>query len=450
MIKVIVPIILLLIIILVKKIPVIGGSITVGLTVCAASALLMGGIYNPIEWLDAFVFGLDRLAWVMALAIFGSIYAETQVRIGTMETVLNGLRARFGHSPRGLVSVVIFTLALSGSLLGESIASAAVIGVLVIQSLRELDLSGEQITSTIVMGCVLGSIMPPITQAIFLSASLLGMETPDPAVNVGYFTIGLAIILVCIFVSKVFVKVKSIPESLIPEKSASQIIRERWKTLIPITVLAMIIILRSGFKLDLLVYLDPIFKYIKDVPVLRGINYNVVKAILIATVVSFFFKEVRADFKGCVWKGCKNVRGSITVQICAAFMVGAFFAAGQIDTVQAFTENLTANVLKFGGAFSMMLVGMISGSQTTTQVSIFTFFGPALRNVGVAEVKTALAGAHLAMAGQGMPPADVVTFVVAGMVGSMLKIKVDPIKAMLYSMFLSSYFIIIALICMFF
>ncbi|SHJ38786.1 TRAP-type C4-dicarboxylate transport system, large permease component [Dethiosulfatibacter aminovorans DSM 17477] len=450
MLKVIVPIVLLLIVILVKKIPVIGGSITVGLIVCASAALLMGGIYSPTEWLDAFLFGLDRLAWVMALAVFGSIYAETQVRIGTMETVLSGLRARFGRSPKGLVSVVIFTLALSGSLLGESIASAAVIGVLVIQSLREIDLSGEQITSTIVMGCVLGSIMPPITQAIFLSASLLGMESPDAAVNVGYFTIGFAIILVCIYVGNVFVKVKSIPENLIPEKSASQIIRERWKTLIPITVLAMIIILRSGFKLDLLVYLDPVFKHIKDIKVIRGINYNVVKAIMIATVVSFFFKEVRSDFAGCVKKGCINVKNSITVQVCAAFMVGAFFAAGQIDTVQAFTAELTANVLKLGGAFSMMLVGMISGSQTTTQVSIFTFLGPALRNVGVAEVKTALAGAHLAMAGQGMPPADVVTFVVAGMVGSMLNIKVDPVKAMLYSMFLSGYFILIALICLFF
>lgn len=44
------------------------------------------------------------------------------------------------------------------------------------------------------------------------------------------------------------------------------------------------------------------------------------------------------------------------------------------------------------------------------------------------------AGAHLAAAGQGMPPADLTTFVVAGLVSVQFGKKVDPVKSMLYSM----------------
>lgn len=449
MITVIIPVVLLLAIILIKKIPYIGGSIIAGLFVCGMTALLMGGIYNPVIWLKAFVTGLDRLAWVMALAIFGSIYAETQIELGTMKTVLNSLRAKFGRSPKGLVSVIIVTLTLSGSLLGESIASATIIGILVVNALAELKMSGEQISATIVMGACMGSIAPPITQAVFLSSSLLGMESPDPAVNIAYFTIGIAMILVCIFVSKVFVKVDSIPEELIPEKSAGQILSEGWKSLIPLMVLIIIIVLRSGFKIELLDLLNPIFNPIKDIPVLRGINYAVVKAIIVATVVAYFFKDVRSKGLKIIKDGCYNVRKSLSVQALAAFMVGCFFTAGQIETVQRFTESLTANVLKIGGGLSMALVGMLSGSQTTTQVSIFTFFGPALEKAGVKTVNAAVAGAHLAMAGQGMPPADVVTFVVAGMVAGLIGKKVDPIKSMGYSMFLCGYFLLVGFIFMF-
>ena len=43
-------------------------------------------------------------------------------------------------------------------------------------------------------------------------------------------------------------------------------------------------------------------------------------------------------------------------------------------------------------------------------------------------------GVQLAAGGQGMPPADLTTFVVCGMIGSMYSRKVDPVKAMLYCM----------------
>lgn len=167
MIIVLVPFCVLLAIILIKKIPFIGGNITAGLLITGILALLMGGIYNPVDWLIAWVDGIDRIAWVMCLTIFGSLYAETQVCLGTMDTVLNVMRAKFGRSPRGLITCIVIALCIAGSLLGDAVAASTVIGVLIIRSLAEMELTGEQIACTIVMGASLGSIMPPVTQAVF-------------------------------------------------------------------------------------------------------------------------------------------------------------------------------------------------------------------------------------------------------------------------------------------
>lgn len=449
MISVIIPVVLLLAIILIKRIPYIGGNINIGLFVCAVSALLLGGMYNPVGWASAWINGIDRISWVIALSVFGSIYAETQVELGTMETVLGSLRARFGHSPRGLAYSVIIALAIAGSLLGDAIASSAVVGVLVIKSLYELEMNGEQISATIVMGACLGSIMPPITQAIFLSASLMNLPSPDPVINIGYVTIGIGIILVCIYVGKMFVKIKALPDELIPTKKAYQIMAEGWKTLVPLAILIVIIVLRSGFKIELLNYLNPIFDPIKNIPIIKGINFAVVKAIIVVTVISYFFAPVRKNGIAIIKRGLKNVKTSATIQIFAGFMIGAFYAAGQITAVQEFAKGLSANVLKIGGASAMALIGMLTGSQTTTQSSIFTFFGPALQAVGVDPVHAAVAGAHLAMGGQGLPPADLTTFVVAGLVGGILGIKVDPLRSMFYSAFMCIYFMIIGFIFMY-
>jgi TRAP-type C4-dicarboxylate transport system, large permease component len=150
-------------------------------------------------WVEALITGADKIAWVICLTLVGSIYAESQKRIGTMETVLNACRARFGHSPKGLVCVIMFTLCLSGSLLGESVASAVVIGALIIGNLDELGMTPEQTTATIVMGCALGSIMPPISQASTMAAGLVDANS-DAVLNWTYVTIGIIFILCCIYV----------------------------------------------------------------------------------------------------------------------------------------------------------------------------------------------------------------------------------------------------------
>lgn len=449
MITVIIPVALLLSIILIKKIPYIGGKITIGLLVTGFAALVTAGVYNPLEWFMAWIDGLDRISWVLGLIIFGSIYAESQVKLGTIEVVLNSLRARFGHSPRGLIITVLITLVIAGSLLGEAIASATIIGVLVVTSLHELGLKDEQISATIVMGACLGSVMPPISAGFFLASSLMDLPSPDPVIQVGYITIGMGVILCSIYVSKFFVKIDALPEELIPKKKAHQIMIEDWQSLVPLTVLIGIVILKAGFKINLLDIFDPIFVHIKSVTILKGLNYYIVKALILCTIISYFFGSVRKNSAEVIKQGLNNVKGSLIILTCAAFMIGAFWAGGQIDTVQAFAQGLSANLLKLGGTVAMTLIGMLTGSMTVTQTSIFTFFGPALQAIGLDPVNVAVAGAHLGMAGQGLPPSCLTTFVVAGIVGSILGTKVDPVRSMIYSSVMCFYFLIVGSIFLF-
>ena len=93
-----------------------------------------------------------------------------------------------------------------------------------------------------------------------------------------------------------------------------------------------------------------------------------------------------------------------------------------------------------------MAVGMLTGSQTTAQNTIFSFLAPALISAGVDPVNAAVAGAHLAMSGQGMPPACLTTFVVCGLVGGILGKKVDPLRTMFYNMPMCIYFMIVGMI----
>ena len=57
-----------------------------------------------------------------------------------------------------------------------------------------------------------------------------------------------------------------------------------------------------------------------------------------------------------------------------------------------------------------------------------------------------MAGANLAAAGQGMPPADLLTFVICGMISAQYGKKVDPLKSMFYSMPMCIVFMIMGLI----
>jgi TRAP-type C4-dicarboxylate transport system permease large subunit len=444
MVIVIVPIIILLAIILIKKIPVIGGNIQIALVVTGIVALLFGGVYNPIDWLFAWTDGLDRLAWIIALAVFGSIYAETQVRMGTMTTVINVLRSVFGHSPRGLIVCVVLALTIAGSLVGDAIAASTVIGVLVINSLVEMKMKPEQIACTIVMGASLGSIMPPITQSIMLSSSLMGLPSADPVMSISYITVGIGVILCSAYVAFSFIKIKALPEDLIPTEGPVSILRRDWKVLTPLFVLFVLVILRTGFQIDVATLaFGGVLKFLGGIKIVKGLSNLIVVNIIMAAFIAFLFPAVHKN-AGSVFKTAfKNVIPGCSIQLAAALMIGAFYKAGQIDAVKEFASTLNTDVFKFGGGSAMLLIGMLTGSQSTAQNTIFSFFGPALTQIGVTDVNAAVAGAHLAMSGQGLPPADLTTFVVCGLVGGILFKKVDPIKAMLLNLPMCIYFAII-------
>lgn len=437
MLLVIVPIVLLFFFIL-APIPLIKNyNIRLGLFVAAMAAMIMGGL-NFGEGVGAAISGIDKLSWVIGLSIFGSIYAQTQVRMGAIDTVLGMFRATIGKTPKGLVTAIILTLVISGSLLGDGIASATVIGILIIKALDDMGLSPEQTGCIILMGSSMGALMPPITQAIFLSSALVGTDI-GPVINIGYFTTGL-VILVSVLWSWTFLKIKTLPTELVPDRSAGKIFSDEWKNLFPLIVLVVIIVLRSGFHIELLKVLDPLIVPIGSIPIVRGLVSfggvsRILQAIIVATLVAFGAKAVRSKGVEVIKNGLVSVSKTVQIQVFAGIMIGAFYKAGLIDAVLVFTKALSSGMMKIGGGAMIMLVGMLTGSQSTAQNTIFTFLGPILTdNFAVDPTYASLGGAHLAAAGQSMPPACLTTFVIVGIVGGILAKKADPVKIMIMAL----------------
>ena len=230
-------------------------------------------------------------------------------------------------------------------------------------------------------------------------------------------------------------------------QTAGQILRNNWITLVPLLILVVVIFFRTvsvpglqfDFVPDVLSFIQvaegvSILDVMKNITILNGFTNGIVLSILFVTVVAFLFPKVRCEWRETFSTGMSNVKVTVQIQLCAAFMLGSFYAGGQIEAVQDFALGLDVNLLKIGGALAMILMGMLTGSQSTSQNVVFSFFGPAVINTGVSKVHTAVAGAHLAASGQGLPPADLTTFAVAGIVGGLLGKKVDPLKSMFYCM----------------
>lgn len=457
MLKVVIPMAVLLIIVLCKKIPVIGGKINVALVVTGALTLLLGGLYSPGQWVAAWIDGLDRLSWIIALSIAGSLFAEISIRLGTIDTIIGALTAKFGRHPRMLIICILFALTLAGSLLGDAIAASTVIGMLTIGILVSMNMSYEKISAIIVMGACVGSIMPPMTQALALASSLVGTPA-DPVINLGYVTVSISFIVVAIYSAFFLVHKDNVPganpevQIRFADQSASSILRANWKSLIPLLFLIVVVLLRTVEIPYLSVDLGPsilqsirfltledgtvlsLYDLLSGMSIVNGLTNGIVLSILCAIAVAFFFPVINKNAANICKESFSKVKMTVVLQICCAFMLGSFYAAGSVDAVSEFAQGLNGNVLKIGGAAAMILLGMLTGSQSTTQNVVFSFFGPALVAFGVNPTYAAVAGAHLATAGQGLPPADLTTFVVVGIVASQFGKKVDPLKSMFYSM----------------
>ena len=455
MIKLIIPMVALMLFVFIKKIPLIGGNIRFALLMVGALTLLLNGIFNPGQWIEACINGLDQLAWIIALSIFGSLFAEVNNQVGAIDTIVGALNAKFRNHPRVLVVCVVIALTIAGSLLGDAIAAATVIGVLSVGLLISMNLSGEKISAIIIMGAVTGSIMPPMTQALTLAAALTGAD-PDAVINMGYITISIVFVVVSIFVAAFFVTKdntlganKSVALKF-AEQSAGEIMRKNWKSLLPMVFLIVIIVLRSIPVPAIAFDLGPVilsqfnflslptgeavsfYDWINGLTIVRGVTNGVVISIICALVASFIFPKVRNNGKAIVKEGINKVKGTVILQICCGFMLGSFYMAGSIDTVAEFCQGLNPHVLKIGGIVAMLLIGMLTGSQSTVQNVVFSFFGPALIASGLSNLDAALVGAHAATAAQALPGANMTGFVVVGIVAGQMGKKINPMKAMIY------------------
>lgn len=446
MLVVAVPIALLFLIALVRPIPLIGGDIRAALLAAGLAAALIGGV-GPGEFVLGVVDGIDTLAWVMALSLFGSIYAESQVRLGTMTAVLDTLRSLFGRSPKGLIAAIFITLTLAGSLLGDAIAAATVIGFLVITALAELKVKPEQIAMMIMVGASIGSIMPPIAQALFLSSSLVGID-PGPVVLIAYGTVSVALVL-AILESFRFVRGRSLPPELRPTEPLGTMLRRSWPVFGPLFVLIVVVVLNSGFGLNIFTVtpgLGAAVAALETVPIVKGLVHVVVLAIILATLVTLCYPTARRQAGSIVATGLGNVRQTLLIQLCAGFMVGMFYASGAVDAVSAAAAGLDSQAVALGGFLGLAVLGMLTGSQTTAQTVVVPFVAPLLLASTADPVDVALGASHIASGAQNLPPVGLTAFVVCGLVGATLRTKVDPVKTMLLALPNSLYFMLVGLV----
>ena len=456
MITVIVPVIVLIVLIMVKNIPFVGGKVTYALIIAGLLALLMGGVFNPLQWVLAWIDGIDKLAWIMALNIFGSIYAASQTEMKTLDLVLNVARVSLGRSPKGLIVAIILVLGLAGSLLGDSVASATVVGILVIGILSDMQISAAGIGCIIMMGASLGSIMPPITQAVFLASSLAQVDT-TPVANISYITVGIGFVICTIYAVFAFVKIKALPEHLIPSKTAGQIMHGNWHLMLPLAVLILLVILQTAAGINLVqMATGPLMGWLSNITILKGLSNNIVTFLITATLVSLFFKPVRKNLPKVVKNGVVGALPAVKVELGAALLLGAFYAAGQIEAVQAFAASMEAGALKVSGGLGILLISALTGSQSTGQNTIFSFLAPALASVGVDPVHAAVASAHIASGGQAFPPVSAPALAISAVVESILvqKLgkdagKVDPIRVMVLTLPMSIYFVIVGFLFLF-
>lgn len=440
MLNVIIPIAVMIAIIVIKPIPLIGGKVHFALLAAGAVALLVGGIYNPMDWILAYIDGLNRISWVILIAVFGSIYARTQTAMGTMDTVLNASRAAFGKTPKGLYAAGMITLILFGSLLGEGLSAACVAGVLMVRPMRELGLEPEQISASLVLGGLLGSLCPPMTNGIVLASSLCGADY-DTVLKWSFVTVPFCCVVVITFYAFHWIKIKSLPEHLIPKESAGTILKKGFGTLVPMLVLVVIMVMAYGpwnstVNTNLITYIwGWLQKLVADIPFVSGMSNMIVLSLVTVTIVAFCFKSVREYGIGrCIKEGFKDYLPCGAVHACCALMLGGFYAAGLIDAIAEWAVTLNTGLLKLGGAGAMGLMGMIAGSQSTTQNVILSFFGPALVATGMTPEAAALAGSHLAMGSQAFPPTDLCTIVVAPLVATTLGENCDYVKSMMKSL----------------
>lgn len=454
---VLIPIAFLILVSMLKRLPLIGGNLTVAFAGAGLLSLWLGGAHDPSAWFAPWLKSMDSIAFIFFIIIFGAIFSALQIESGAMGVVLNILRALWGKTPQGLVLATLVALYFGGSLMGTVAAVGAVIGILIVPAMDEMKINEDLICAIVVTGASMGGMMPPVSNAIILACGLVGIDEHE-ALLISYGTVGIGLAVIAFFFCKVYIGNKySLPEHLIPKETAWEIFSKNWTKLIPIFVLILIVMLNSipSLKFNLPKYLLSMIPYgkatlfaaIAKVPFAGKIVHNIVMAMIAAIVVNILLdfslvKRVGAKLK----MQMKAIIEPEAVLIATAFFLGAFKIGGQNAAIAAWAKSLDSSLLIFGGAAALLVAGMLTGGQSTAQGMLVPILAPAWTAIGISKLHIALASAHLSMAGQGFPPCDMNTFIIAGLIGAIIGRPVNPLRSMMYSAPYCIYLFIVGII----
>lgn len=447
---VVVPVLLFVCIVAFKKLPVIGGRLRAAFLLSGLAALVMGGKILLSDWLHAWVVGLDKIEYILWIVLIGSVFSALQITGGAMDTVLRDLCAVLGKSIKGIVMCALICMYIGGALMGTVTATAAVVGILVVPLLDETGMSPTMICAFLVTGGSMGAIMPPVSNAIIIAATLVGVDV-SAATSICYVTIGTGLVFVSWFFCRFYIADHfKLPETMVCRECASEILRRQWKNLMPLAVLLTLVLAGSLPAIDfdiarLLLGWIPLsggsaYTVLAGIPVLGSFLNRIVQALFWASIVSFVMNyRIREKIFREIRRTLGSSRHMMEIQLCAAVFLGAFTTAGQMDAISAWVCTVHPSVLIVGGGLSLMPSGMLLGAQSTSQSLLTPILASAWQAIGISPVHAAVASAHLAAAGQGLPPADVNTFAIAGLVSSILHKDVNPLKSMYYTSFYCFY-----------
>ncbi|GEM_PF-1590150 len=428
----------MILLIIFKKIPYIGGNMRVGLVLSGIIILISFGVYNPMMWLEAFLTGLDRFMWIIVFTFIILVFAEYQIRLDIINKVMRMLKAIFGTNSRPLLIATFIALTIFGALVGSTNACTMVVSIFVAKTLYDQGLKIEEVGATLVMGAALGSLCPPVSFSFNTASAALGTDLM-PILNYGYVIAPIGAVICCIYVVTCFGKDRGLAAAGEGEKreKVGDIAKEIGFTGIPTLLLVVIIILNNGFGIDLIgktvgSALKPLIGNIRIVNSLT--NTMVLTFTVICIFCVIFYSVCRKDSKTIYKAAFDRALPNMSIFVCASFMVGAIIVSGGMDAITAWASALNGHALRWGGAVAMCMMGMFTGSNGTAITTVAPFFGPALLAQGLNITKIGAAIGVLASAGQGMPPADTNTFVVVGMLTALLGIKnINPLKIMLKS-----------------
>lgn len=462
LISVLLPVVILIVLIMGKKIPFLGGKTKLAFLLAGLCALVLGGCLNPVTWAVSWFWKLDTIAFANFVIIAGSLFATMVTVSGGVETIVNILRAIFGRSSQGIVLVALLASFAVGSLVGTVVAIAAVVGVIMIPALKDLKMSSSLIVSVIVCGASMGSIMPPVSNAIIQAMSYSGLSS-DAATMITYATVAVGFIFTSFIFCKIYVGNKyHLDASLIPQEKVGKIIKREWTNLIPFGVLIVLIMLASlpGIKFDILKMLISLIpfgaKNLYDVwngiPILgASTNYIVLDLAVSCVICAIVSKKVRAEIKSIVNSSMKSAVNILLLTFCMVYFVMGYTEGGQVSVIAGYCAAVSGTTAKLLGAALILLLGAVTGSQANSVALLVPTLTPVFLSMGVSETFIIVAFAHLAYSGQLLPPNDVNVYSICGLFAPLLgeDDPVDSQKVMAYGLPFSVYLAVVGTVFLF-